>query len=146
MPLALQNVTCPWHTKMSLLLTPWAELTSQICMTSCVVSEATSLSRHTILPRMGCASLSLSEASLLLLFPLGTQLITLPQTMASPNGSWAESSLLVHTVVMMHRVCDGNMHRQAHVGWLAAWRIVIHLTICSQQKKSIFIQLCKSVI
>ena len=91
-------------------------------------------------------SLPLSEVGLLLLFLLGTQLITLPQTTASPNGSWAESSVLVHTVVMMHRVCDGSVHRQSHVRWLATWRIVICLPTFSQQKKLIFVWLCKSVI
>ena len=84
-------------------------------------------------------SLPLLEASLLQLFPLRTQLITLPQTTASSNGSWAESSLLVHTVVMMHRVCDGNMHRQSHVRWSAAWRIVIHLpSFLSKRSKFLY--------
>ena len=60
-------------------------------------------------------SLLLSEVSLLLSIPMRTQLITLPWTTMSPDGSWDESSLLIHTVVMMHRVCDGSMHRQSHV-------------------------------
>ena len=85
------------------------------------------------------SSLPLSEASLLLSFPLGTQLIALPWTMVSPNGSWAESSLLAHTVVMIHRVCDGNVHRQSHVRQSATWRIVVCLPVFSQQKKLNFV-------
>ena len=88
----------------------------------------------------------LSEVSLLSSFPLGTQLITVPQTTMPPDGSWAESSFLIHTVVMMHRVCDGNVHRQSHVGQSAAWMIVIHLPYLSKQKKSFFVKCCKPVI
>ena len=88
----------------------------------------------------------LLEVSLLPLFHLGTQLITLPQTTMSPDGSWAESSLLIHGVVMMHRVCDGNMHRQSQVGQSAAWRIAVHLPTFPQQKKSFFVWLYESVI
>ena len=50
--------------------------------------------------------------------------------MACPSGNWPESSLLENTVVMMHRVCDGNVHRQSHVRWSG-----IRLTTFSQQKK-----------
>ena len=91
-------------------------------------------------------SLPLSEVSLLPSFPLGTQLIALPRTTMYTDVSWAESSLPIHTCVMMHRVCDGNMHRQSHIGQLATWRIVIHLLAFSQQKKSFFVWLCKSVV
>ena len=89
------------------------------------------------------SSLPLLEVSLLLLFPLGTQLIALPQTTASLDVSWAESSLLIHAVIKMHRVCDGNVHRQSHVGQSAAWRIVICLPTFSQQNKLFFF--CKTL-
>ena len=95
-------------------------------MTLWVVSEATSLSRCTVLPGTVCFLSSSVRSWSIAVIPLGTQLID-------------ESSLLVHTVVMMHQVCDGNVHRQSHVGQLAASRIVIHLPIFSQQKKLIFV-------
>ena len=77
----------------------------------------------------------LLEVGLLLSSSLGTQLITLPWTTMTPDGSWAESSLLIHTVVTMHRVCDGNMHT------VTCWAVShlgnsIHLPTFSQHKKS----------
>ena len=127
----------------ALLLFPWTKFTLQICMTSWLVSEATSLSRCTVLPGI-CLLSSLVRSWSTAIIPPGNTIDHLPWTTMSSSGSWTESSWYTQlyrcTEFVMATCIDSHMLG----GWLLGKCCTF--LFCSQQKKSISVWLCKSVV